>query len=494
MNTRIVKFEAENVKKLKAVQITPDGNVIVIGGKNGAGKSSVLDAILYAIGGKENICGTPLRQGEKKGKIRVELEDLTIVRTFTEEGGGSLTVMNKEGAKFGSPQAMLDKLIGRFTFDPLAFTRLDPGKQLELLKGLVGLDFTEINDARKRAYDERTAINREVASLEGQIAGIPEDRDAPAEEMSIPDLMTDLESADEKNRSRAEVKATVDRERARLTQLDAELKRANQQYLDKNNQVEKAKQEAKAAADAAGSIEKVDLGPLKKKIEELTKQLQAAEEINRIYSERSDAADRARKAEQTAIEEAKLAGGIVNELQREREKLVDAGNAAVEMLKNAAEIDTAPLRQRVADAEQINARVRRNAQRAALAEKLKEKLAAAEELSTAISAADDGKTAALAAAKFPVAGLSFGEDGVLLNDLPFGQASSAEQLRVSVAMGIAMNPQLRVMMIRDGSLLDDNSLAMIAGLAKTNDYQVWIERVSDGAEVSVIIEDGEVKK
>lgn len=413
MNTRIVKFEAENVKKLKAVQITPDGNVIVIGGKNGAGKSSVLDAILYAIGGKENICGTPLRQGEKKGKTRVELEDLTIVRTFTEEGGGSLTVMNKEGAKFGSPQAMLDKLIGRFTFDPLAFTRLDPRKQLELLKGLVGLDFTDIDAARKRAYDERTAINREVAALEGQLGGIPEDRNAPAEELVIANLLTELESAEEKNRKRAELKATVENHRVRLASVDAELQR--------------------------------------------------------------------------------LRGQIVA-LEAERAALVGAGNTAVEVLKSVAEIDTAPLRKRVAEAEQINARVQRNVQRAALTEKLKEKHAAAEELSAAIAAADDGKTAALAAAKFPVTGLSFGEDGVLLNDLPFGQASSAEQLRVSVAMGIAMNPQLRVMMIRDGSLLDDNSLAMIAELAKTNDYQVWIERVSDGAEVSVIIEDGEVKK
>lgn len=90
-------------------------------------------------------------------------------------------------------------------------------------------------------------------------------------------------------------------------------------------------------------------------------------------------------------------------------------------------------------------------------------------------------------------GLTFDENGVLLNKIPFDQASSAEQLKVSLAMGIAMNPKLRVLLIRDGSLLDEDNLKMIAELAAKNDCQIWLERVGSGDEVSIIIEDGSIK-
>ena len=69
----------------------------------------------------------------------------------------------------------------------------------------------------------------------------------------------------------------------------------------------------------------------------------------------------------------------------------------------------------------------------------------------------------------------------------------AEKLRVSVAMGLAMNPKLNVLLIRDGSLLDADNLEMVARMAEVADAQVWIERVGDGAECQVIIENGKIR-
>lgn len=60
----IIELKAENVKKIKAVSIEPGGKPIVkISGKNGAGKSSVLDSIQYALGGKTLQCDRPVRDG-----------------------------------------------------------------------------------------------------------------------------------------------------------------------------------------------------------------------------------------------------------------------------------------------------------------------------------------------------------------------------------------------------------------------------------------------
>jgi hypothetical protein len=174
-----------------------------------------------------------------------------------------------------------------------------------------------------------------------------------------------------------------------------------------------------------------------------------------------------------------------------RTKAVQAHDLAGQA--RAAVIDPAPIRQRIADAEGTNAKARANAERARVAAELEEARARAGALTALIDALDADKAMQLAEAKFPVEGLAFDEGGVRLNGVPFSQASAAEQLRVSVAMGLAMNPRLRVLLIRDGSLLDDDSLALVAAMAAESDAQVWMERVGDGAECSVVIEDGAVR-
>jgi len=109
-----------------------------------------------------------------------------------------------------------------------------------------------------------------------------------------------------------------------------------------------------------------------------------------------------------------------------------------------------------------------------------------------MEAREKAKQDAIAAASMPVEGLGFGEGIVLYNGIPFEQASSAEQLRVSLAIAMAGNPKLRVIRIQDGSLLDDTSLAAIAQMAKDGEYQVWIERVDTSGQVGIVIDDGAV--
>ena len=103
------------------------------------------------------------------------------------------------------------------------------------------------------------------------------------------------------------------------------------------------------------------------------------------------------------------------------------------------------------------------------------------------------KSKALTKAKFPVKGLAIDDDGVTFEGIPFIQCSAAQRIRISVAIGLAMNPKLRILLIREGSLLDEKNLAMIADMAEKADAQVWLERVSKGNECQVIIENGEVQ-
>jgi len=58
---------------------------------------------------------------------------------------------------------------------------------------------------------------------------------------------------------------------------------------------------------------------------------------------------------------------------------------------------------------------------------------------------------------------------------------------VSAGVGFALNPTIRVMLIYDGSLLDDNTMAELETLARDNGSQIWIERVSNDETVKVVL-------
>jgi hypothetical protein len=97
------------------------------------------------------------------------------------------------------------------------------------------------------------------------------------------------------------------------------------------------------------------------------------------------------------------------------------------------------IRVQIQDAEGINERVRLNKQRTALIEELKATQAKADELSARIDDMDKEKADKLSRADFPVPGLSITENGVTFNDLPFGQASREEQIRVGMAIAMKMS-------------------------------------------------------
>ena len=415
---KIVQLTAENFKRLKTVQIAPDGNVVQITGRNAQGKSSCLDAIAAALGGLDNVCARPVRRGQDKAKIVCELDDVIVTRTFTAGGGSTLIVANKEGARFTKPQAVLDKLYGNLSFDPLAFSRMPAKAQTETLKSLVGLDFTQVDAKRAGLYADRTDANRELKARESQAARLVRHPDAPAVEESVAELAAEFSRRQGVNRENERLRAAVVRAKEAADRIDRERE----------------------------SIQAT--------IAELTARLQAK-------GRELDAAERAHL------------------LARE---------AAAQL----SDADCAEVQARMAAAEGINRKVRENAEHAKLAASVESLKAKSMAITGGIDAIDGEKNAALAAAAFPIAGLSFDDAGPTFNGIPFDQASSAEQLRVSVAIGIALNPKLRVLLIRDGSLLDADSLRVIAEMAAANDSQFWIERVDDSRRMGVVIEDGSV--
>lgn len=425
---KIISLQAENLKRLVAVEIKPDGNLVEITGRNGQGKTSVLDAIWWALEGTTHIQAEPIRKGANSALIKLDLGELRVTRTFAAQDAGGYTtkviVENADGARFPSPQSMLDALVGELSFDPLAFTRMKPKEQFDMLKGFVpGVDFDQIARARQGDYDARTTVNRQAQALRAQADGITIPEGVPTERVDEGALVKELEDAGRHN-------AELEQRKARRQSAEQEIESA----------------------------------------------------LNVATSHRSRAAEHRTEADRLEAE----AKGLEDAAAATRTKLAEAP-ALPEPIDPAAvrsKIEAARL------ANEVAGRIERRDELLAQAEDFEGQ---SEKLTASIKRRDDEKQKAIAAAKMPVEGLAFGDDAVLLNGVPFDQASDAEQLRASIAIAAAMNPKLRVIRVRDGSLLDTESMTLLGQMAEQMEMQVWVETVASGRPGAVMLEDGMVK-
>ncbi|MDM8006092.1 MAG: AAA family ATPase [Phycisphaerae bacterium] len=444
----IVELRAENVKRLRAVRITPEGRLVTLTGRNGQGKSSVLDSIAYALAGKGVQPAAPVRRGEERAEVVLKLDDgKTVRRTWNANGGTALAVESPDGARYPTPQKLLDELVGTLSFDPLAFTRLHPRDQAATLKQLAGIDLTALDDSRAANFNERTIVNRELKAAEAQFAGMPE-VEAPDNEMDITTIIGRQTEAAGILKANQEARGHVEQLRGRIRNGEEHITGLNQQRAD----------QAKADAEA----------------------------ITRLERQLAEAKDTAARHEQEHQAAKAKAESLLAQIRADL-KAAEANAAA---LKDPnLEAINAELRQ----AEETNRCVRARKDRQAKAAAVADLWAKSESLTARLEEIDAEKAATITAAKMPVAGLGFDDNGVTLAGLPFDQASQAEQIRASAAIAAALNPKLRVMLIRDGSLLDRDSLAILAEMAEAHDMQVWLERVTDGQPVGIVIEDGEIK-
>lgn len=391
---KIIKLTSENFKKIKAVEIQPKSNTVIISGRNGQGKTSVLDSIFVALCGKQREIVKPIREGEAKSTIRVELDKYYVTRTFT-QGSGKLEVISKEGEIMPSPQTLLDEIIGKLSFDPLQFASLKEKEQRELLLTIIGVNLDEFDKQRKELYDYRHDLGVTMNSM--QDITLPEVAEA---EQIIKEGRIDSKAINAKISEQMVIAENLKKAKWEVDELNREIL----------NLQTKRDIKLKEIQDLEPKV--VDIADLRNKMTE------ADERNNKVFM---------------------------------AEKTIEAFN-------------------------------RRN--------EIKKKY---ETYTSRISTIDEDKNTALKAAKMPIEGLEVSDSGVMFNKIPFAQLSSAEKLKVSMSIAMAMNPELRIIRILDGSLLDDTNMQVINEMAKDNDFQVWVERVDSTGKVGFYIEEGEVK-
>jgi len=435
---QIVKVTTQGFMGIEYVEIVPNKTVTVIGGRNRQGKTSLLTSIACTLGGRRLCPEKPIRTGEDAARVSVDLDGdpaklippITVIREFFRKSNGDidskLEIITKDGYAAPSPQTLLTDLCGKLGFDPEAFLRMDAKKQADVLRELVGLDFSALDAEYKRIYDERTALTREGKSLKGQLDGCKKHDDAPAEEVSITELAGQLKTIHAEN-----AKNTAKRQE--LQRIESKSKEAGQTVERKVEEIAALERQlAKAKGDHAA--------------------------LENAYNEYL----------RTATEQAK----VVNALKDQ----------------NTSEIES-----QMANAEQVNRKVRENAKHAELSAAVAAKQTEWKSASEKLKEIEDEKQGMREAASWPVAGLGYDETGVTYNNLPFAQASSYEQRKIAMGICVALSPSLRFAFLRDGSLLDEAGLLEFAELAATNAVQLFVERVGKGAECNIVIEGGEVE-
>ena len=462
---KITQLTIENFKKISVVQITPDGNMVQITGKNAQGKTSVLDSITAALEGQSAICWRPVRKGEKQARITLAMGEYIVTRTFKyhDDTGETTTQLRveRDGFNAPSPQKMLDGFLDSLSFDPLAFTRMKPREQFEALRSFVpGVDFDAIDAANKADFAKRAEVNRDAKQARAVAAQIVVPDGLPAEPIDDLALLADMQRTAQHN---ADLDREVDRRTLESTTLG------------------KLKDEIAAGVDTSGYRAAVAA--------ERDRQL---EDIQRQIAALNARADEVANEAMRRMDE--IESAAVAKLDRLTSELATR-QADFEALPSLPDrLDADAIRRQIEGARAMNAAIQQRDLRdrqIANAEALE---AQSDALTKAMEARTADKQAKVAAAKLPVAGITFGDGAILLDGLPLDQASDARQLRTSIAIAMARQPKLRVFRVRDGSLLDEDGLRLLAGLADEHNCQVWVERVDSTGAVGFVLEDGHLKE
>jgi ABC-type lipoprotein export system ATPase subunit len=424
---RVIRLFAENLLNLRAVSIEPTDRVMRITGANGAGKSSVLNAIFYALTGKKGQAPEPVRRGTRRATVRLELGEGTetelVVTLRITEHSQSLDVESADGRLFRTPTKMLEKIIGSLTFDPHAFSRMHPKQRLQTLRELVApeVDVDQLDKDNERDYALRTEWNHKVNSFKERVHTLGLEIDESIDVVPI--------------------------------------------------ELERLTREMAQASEHNGVIERQTFAREQRRLNLSSKRLAVTDKramAERLLSE-ADVFQREANDEQAALDAAEPLGQLIN----------------VQALR--AEVDAA-----------IQENMRRDAERDRREgfEFAKRELEVAREtsqrLTDAMKTRDEQKAAAIAAMKMPIDGLGFGNGDVTYKDLPYEQASTGQQLRIATAIGMALNPRLRILCVRDGSLLDANSKNILEQMAEEHDFQLWIEATQDDPTVGIHIVDGSI--
>lgn len=402
MSVKINTLEFENVKRIKAVQLAPAKNgLTVIGGDNAQGKTSVLDAIAWALGGNKFKPSSPMREGSVvEPHLKVTLDNGIVVERSGKNS--SLKVIDPMGNKGG--QALLDGFIESFALDLPKFMNQSSKEKADTLLNIIGVGdkLYELEQQEQMLYNRRTEIGRIADQKEKFAKEMPVYTNVPDEPVSVSELIQSQQEIMAKN---------------------AENLRKRQQHEYYKNQLEVAETALKQA------------------------------------QERYDA----------ALNNFRLASVDID-------TLVDQS--------------TEELEKNIADVEEINKKVRANADRQTAEVEADGYRKQYDDLTGEIEDVRREKRELLQGADLPLEGLTVEGGELIYKGQKWDCMSGSEQLIVATSIVRKLNPECGFVLLDKLEQMDGNTLEKFGSWLESENLQAIATRVSKGDECSIIIEDG----
>lgn len=446
----IKKLELLNFQVIKEFNAEFTGNVYFITGDNELGKSTLLKAIGALLTGERD---EVLRNGETKGFAKMVVgddgEEFDVQLSFTENNPrGTLTIKQASTGMQTSNVSMLQRIFGYQDFDAVEFSRWSETaegrrKQIAVVKSLLPVAVREriekIDADVANLKSERTGVNRDVKTFESLVkaATVSSDDVAKyAEPIDVADLMQKQQTNAALIEKAKTVRAALQQRTEHLADIPNRKKAISDEHNAAIQQAEKeladAQQKYRAAMDAAHAKFDADRDALDAEEKDIITRKANAENWLKDYEannpEKSDIPAMLAQADEHNKKHA-----LVKEYTS-RKKQLDYVVAKSKAMDDEIE--------------------KLNAERADL----------------------------IAKSELPIAGLSFTDDGLELNGVPFmpGKVSDSQTMEVAAKLIIASNPNVKVFTISRGESLGEKRLETIVEIARKNGFQGFIEQVQRG--------------
>lgn len=315
MSVKINKLELENVKRVRAVRLEPTASgLTVIGGRNGQGKTSVLDAIAWALGGEKYRPSKAERDGSVlPPEIRVELSNGIVVERKGKNS--ALKVTDPSGGRRG--QKLLDEFVEQLALNlPKFMEASDKDKAATLLNIIgVGDQLAALEKQEAELYQERLMVGRVADQKQKYAAEMPQYDGVPSDLISASELIRRQQDILARNARRQQWAREYDAIMAERDRIDNLIEKNKQELIELQNRALLLEQQAKDAQKSPAQMEMESTAELEESIAQI-------DEINAKVRANLDRAKAVEDARQYTTQYNDLSGKI-DQVRGKKRALLD---------------------------------------------------------------------------------------------------------------------------------------------------------------------------